>query len=91
MLEDENRLIPQWAIAVIVIGVGGLLFIIIFGVSVVSPLPLFHPLDHSPTCAVVRHIDFYRADYDPSHPRENQAQSCPLAISWIETLTERTR
>ncbi|XP_031778811.1 mucin-5AC [Nasonia vitripennis] len=34
MLEDENRLIPQWAIAVIVIGVGGLLFIIVFGVSV---------------------------------------------------------
>ena len=34
--EDENRLIPQWAIAVIVIGVGGLLFIIVFGVSVVS-------------------------------------------------------
>jgi hypothetical protein len=36
MIEDENRLIPQWAIAVIVIGVGGLLFIIVFGVSVVS-------------------------------------------------------
>ncbi|XP_011493862.1 PREDICTED: flocculation protein FLO11 [Ceratosolen solmsi marchali] len=34
MIQDENRLIPQWAIAVIVIGVGGLLFIIVFGVSV---------------------------------------------------------
>lgn len=35
-VEKDDRLIPQWAIAVIVIGVGGLLFIIIFGVSVVS-------------------------------------------------------
>lgn len=35
-LDKDDRLIPQWAIAVIVIGVGGLLFIIIFGVSVVS-------------------------------------------------------
>ncbi|XP_057330938.1 mucin-2 isoform X2 [Microplitis mediator] len=33
-LDKDDRLIPQWAIAVIVIGVGGLLFIIIFGVSV---------------------------------------------------------
>ncbi|XP_076619627.1 uncharacterized protein LOC143341008 [Colletes latitarsis] len=33
-IEKDDRLIPQWAIAVIVIGVGGLLFIIIFGVSV---------------------------------------------------------
>ncbi|XP_071557058.1 uncharacterized protein [Temnothorax nylanderi] len=32
--EKDDRLIPQWAIAVIVIGVGGLLFIIVFGVSV---------------------------------------------------------
>lgn len=35
-MEKDDRLIPQWAIAVIVIGVGGLLFIIVFGVSVVS-------------------------------------------------------
>lgn len=34
--EKDDKLIPQWTIAVIVIGVGGLLFIIIFGVSVVS-------------------------------------------------------
>lgn len=33
---DDDKLIPQWVIAVIVIGVGGLLFIIVFGVSVVS-------------------------------------------------------
>ncbi|XP_076381963.1 uncharacterized protein LOC117224107 isoform X2 [Megalopta genalis] len=33
-IEKDDKLIPQWAIAVIVIGVGGLLFIIIFGVSV---------------------------------------------------------
>jgi len=38
-IEKDDRLIPQWAIAVIVIGVGGLLFIIVFGVSVVSPKP----------------------------------------------------
>lgn len=35
-IEEDDRLVPQWAIAVIVIGVGGLVFIIIFGVSVVS-------------------------------------------------------
>lgn len=33
-IEKDYKLIPQWAIAVIVIGVGGLLFIIVFGVSV---------------------------------------------------------
>ncbi|CAL7936146.1 unnamed protein product [Xylocopa violacea] len=33
-IEKDDRLVPQWAIAVIVIGVGGLVFIIIFGVSV---------------------------------------------------------
>ncbi|XP_029160563.1 mucin-5AC [Nylanderia fulva] len=33
-MEKDDKLIPQWAIAVIVIGVGGLLFIIVFGVSV---------------------------------------------------------
>ncbi|XP_012137709.2 uncharacterized protein LOC100880187 [Megachile rotundata] len=32
--EKDDKLIPQWTIAVIVIGVGGLLFITIFGVSV---------------------------------------------------------
>lgn len=36
--EHEEKLIPQWAIAVIVIGIGGLLFIIVFGVSVVCLL-----------------------------------------------------
>ncbi|KAK2576699.1 hypothetical protein KPH14_005360 [Odynerus spinipes] len=35
-IENENRLIPQWAVVIIVIGVGGLLFIIIFGVSVLT-------------------------------------------------------
>ncbi|KAG7189605.1 hypothetical protein KM043_017289 [Ampulex compressa] len=33
-IDRNNMLIPQWAIAVIVIGVGGLLFVIIFGVSI---------------------------------------------------------
>lgn len=33
---EQNSLIPQWAIAVIVIGAGSLLFVIIFGAAVVS-------------------------------------------------------
>lgn len=32
---DENEFLPQWAIAVIVIGLASLLFVIIFGVTVV--------------------------------------------------------
>ncbi|GAB0092936.1 hypothetical protein DMENIID0001_079880 [Sergentomyia squamirostris] len=31
---EENQLLPQWAIAVIVIGVGSLFFVIVFGVTV---------------------------------------------------------
>lgn len=33
---EEDLLIPQWAIVVIVIGVGSLVFVVIFGVTVVS-------------------------------------------------------
>jgi len=33
---DEDNFLPQWAIAVIVIGLASLLFVIIFGVTVVS-------------------------------------------------------
>lgn len=33
---EDNLLLPQWAIAVIVIGLASLLFVIIFGVTVVS-------------------------------------------------------
>ncbi|XP_058822354.1 mucin-5AC isoform X2 [Topomyia yanbarensis] len=33
-LEEEDLLLPQWAIAVIVIGLASLLFVVIFGVSV---------------------------------------------------------
>jgi hypothetical protein len=33
---EDNVLLPQWAIAVIVIGLASLLFVIIFGVTVVS-------------------------------------------------------
>lgn len=33
---EEDELLPQWAIAVIVIGLASLLFVIIFGVTVVS-------------------------------------------------------
>lgn len=32
---EEDQLIPQWAIVIIVIGVGSLIFVIIFGVTVV--------------------------------------------------------
>jgi predicted HTH domain antitoxin len=47
---EQNALIPQWAMAVIVIGVGSLLFVVIFGVAVLlnrqkrskkkAPIPL---------------------------------------------------
>lgn len=33
---EEENFLPQWAIAVIVIGLASLLFVIIFGVTVVS-------------------------------------------------------
>lgn len=33
---EQNAIIPQWAIAVIVIGAGSLLFVVIFGAAVVS-------------------------------------------------------
>lgn len=33
---ENDVLLPQWAIAVIVIGLASLLFVIIFGVTVVS-------------------------------------------------------
>lgn len=32
---EEGSIIPQWGMAVIVIGVGSLLFVVIFGVAVV--------------------------------------------------------
>lgn len=38
---EQNALIPQWAMAVIVVGVGSLLFVVIFGVAVVSTKVLF--------------------------------------------------
>lgn len=34
--DEQYSLIPQWAIAVIVIGLASLLFVIVFGVGVVS-------------------------------------------------------
>lgn len=33
---DENNLVPQWAVVVMVVGLVSLLFVIIFGVAVVS-------------------------------------------------------
>lgn len=38
-LPEDDLPIPQWAIVVIVIGVGSLVFVVIFGVTVVSILP----------------------------------------------------
>lgn len=35
-LPEDDLPIPQWAIVVIVIGVGSLVFVVIFGVTVVS-------------------------------------------------------
>lgn len=40
---EDNILLPQWAIAVIVIGLASLLFVIIFGVTVVSLVILLLP------------------------------------------------
>lgn len=34
--DEQDAFIPQWAVAVIVIGIGSLLFIIVFGIAVVS-------------------------------------------------------
>jgi len=39
---DEDVFLPQWAIAGIVIGLASLLFVIIFGVTVVSSKLLYH-------------------------------------------------
>lgn len=39
--EEDGYLIPQWLIAVIVIGLASLLFILIFGITVVSLNGLF--------------------------------------------------
>lgn len=39
---DEDVFLPQWAIAGIVIGLASLLFVIIFGVTVVSNKPLYY-------------------------------------------------
>ena len=39
---DEDVFLPQWAIAGIVIGLASLLFVIIFGVTVVSNKPLHY-------------------------------------------------
>jgi len=39
---DEDVFLPQWAIAGIVIGLASLLFVIIFGVTVVSNRPLYY-------------------------------------------------
>lgn len=38
---EQYSLIPQWAIAVIVIGLASLLFVIVFGVGVVSFMYLY--------------------------------------------------
>lgn len=36
VVPDEESLLPQWGIAVIVIALASLLFVVIFGVTVVS-------------------------------------------------------
>lgn len=35
---DEDNIVPQWAVVVMVVGLVSLLFVIIFGVTVVSAL-----------------------------------------------------
>lgn len=41
MLAEQNSFIPQWAIAVAVIGMASLMFVIVFGVAVVSSFFFF--------------------------------------------------
>lgn len=42
MLAEQNSFIPQWAIAVVVIGLASLMFVIVFGVAVVRHQYLAH-------------------------------------------------
>ncbi|CAK9833428.1 hypothetical protein ANTRET_LOCUS10107 [Anthophora retusa] len=71
-IEKDDRLVPQWAIAVIVIGVGGLVFIVIFGVSVL--INRHNGSKLKPTAAaiyeeeVAKNITSHRSDYSkPVH------------------------
>ncbi|XP_072746366.1 uncharacterized protein [Anoplolepis gracilipes] len=71
-MEKDDKLIPQWAIAVIVIGVGGLLFIIVFGVSVLVNRQNGSKL--KPTMStiydeeIIKHTSSHRSDYSkPVH------------------------
>lgn len=51
-LAEQNMWLPQWAIAVIVIGIASLLFVIIFGITIVS---IGHKYAH------IQHILNYKA------------------------------
>ncbi|XP_046432885.1 flocculation protein FLO11 [Neodiprion fabricii] len=84
-MANDNTIIPQWAIAIIVIGVGGLLFIIIFGVFVminrrnvakIKPtMPMFDEeiekniIHKNQTTPRRRSLD-YPKDYSKDYPKE---------------------
>lgn len=44
--KEDGYLIPQWLIAVIVIGLASLLFILIFGITVVSVTGLYFSITY---------------------------------------------
>lgn len=47
MLAEQNSFIPQWAIAVAVIGMASLMFVIVFGVAVVFFLLIIFNILHN--------------------------------------------
>ncbi|XP_046750008.1 serine-rich adhesin for platelets [Diprion similis] len=84
-MAEDNTIIPQWAIAIIVIGVGGLLFTIVFGVFVminrrnvakIKPtMPMFDEeiekniIHKNQTTPRRRSLD-YPKDYSKDYPKE---------------------
>lgn len=55
-LPEDDLPIPQWAIVVIVIGVGSLVFVVIFGVTVVSTTFPFTKTIDIPTYTLLTYI-----------------------------------
>ncbi|XP_034940511.1 uncharacterized protein DDB_G0284459 [Chelonus insularis] len=83
----DDRLIPQWAIAVIVIGVGGLLFIIVFGVSVLvnrqNASKLKPPITGMYGEEAAKNI-IQSSHVPPSHRSQDYSKS-EISTTWNET------
>ena len=58
--EEDGQILPQWGIAVVVIGMASLLFVLIFGISMVNSsmirLSLFFLLNTSWKAFAIRHL-----------------------------------